>query len=60
MSRGLNDGLDCYLSEEASEALISLLLAGVERDLAFALIEKLMPEQDIYELPKDDGNGPAD
>jgi len=46
------DQLVPYLTETAQNGIEKLKQLGIEdRDLAMTLLEKFLPEEDIYELP---------
>lgn len=48
----------CYLTAKANAALEEMRAAGLDEDVAVALLEQLLPEQEIYELEalsEDDG-----
>lgn len=40
----------CYLSPRAVLAMCVLIDQGLDGDLAFAVLEKLLPEEDMWEL----------
>ena len=47
----LNRKIRCYLTNSADEAIDVLLASGIkDEDLALAVLEKLWPEEAIYEL----------
>lgn len=50
----LNDQLQCYLTEDAQQAIAELCDAGLDQDLALSVLEKLWPEAAIYELPEEE------
>jgi len=46
-----NKKLECYLSADARKARVILEDAGLDRDLALSVLEKLMTEDEMYEVP---------
>jgi 3-hydroxyisobutyrate dehydrogenase-like beta-hydroxyacid dehydrogenase len=47
------------LSQRANEALASMKQAGVDEDVAIALLEQLLPESEMYELEDEVEDGRA-
>jgi hypothetical protein len=45
----------CYLRPQAAVALAALEEAGLDTDLALAVLERLWKEGDIYAIEEDDG-----
>jgi hypothetical protein len=50
----LNEGLLCYLTPRAKAEYEDLLATGIDADLALALLETLIPDGALYELPSDE------
>ena len=50
----MTDSLRGYLSKEGKEALHRLEKAGFDRDLGFSMLESLVPDEKLYDLPGDD------
>ena len=47
----LNRKIRCYLTAQADEAINVLLASGIQdEDLALAVLEKLWPEAEIFDL----------
>lgn len=46
-----NEGLIDYLTPEAKLALNGFLQAGMDQDLAVAVVEHILPEHKIWDLP---------
>lgn len=53
MSRYLCDGIELYLTEEAHSALTMLMERGFDKDLAFEILSRTTPEDELYDIPKD-------
>lgn len=56
-SKCLNEKLIWALSPQAREALKELEDKGMDRDLAITLLESLVSEDKLYDLPKDESDG---
>lgn len=53
-SAALNSKIECYLSPEAIRFLNDVESKGLDRDLAFAVLVQLAPEEYIYTLDETD------
>jgi hypothetical protein len=51
----VNAQLLCYLQPQAQLAMSTLIEAGLDQDLALAVLERLWKEGDIYAIEEDDG-----
>ena len=47
----INKGLDWALSKKAQKLLQELIDAGADFDLAYAILEEELTENDLYDLP---------
>lgn len=47
----LNEKIWCYLTADASKAMKELIGIGLDEDLALAVLERLWPEDAIYDIP---------
>lgn len=58
--RPLHANIECYMTPKARETLEKLTAIGLDQDLAWTILERLCPEEQLYELPsEDDGEGPV-
>lgn len=52
----MNEKILCYLTPQAMKAMYWLIEEyGLDKDLAIAVLEELVPEDQIYELPPQGG-----
>jgi len=46
----LCEGLEWTLSDEAKQALMEMIEGGIDKDLAFAILEENMTEEEMYRV----------
>jgi hypothetical protein len=52
--RPLIANIECYMTDDAKRTLSKLEELGLHPDLAWTILEKLCPEEQLYELPLED------
>lgn len=52
----MNEKILCYLTDDANRVVQMLKEAGFDEDLALAFLERLWPEQAIYDIPGRDAS----
>lgn len=55
MSDNLYKDTEWALTKEASELRDIMLLLGMDKDLVMATLERLLPENVVYDLGEEDG-----
>lgn len=50
--RGLNDNILWALTPEANETVNVMVANGWDRDLAVEFLAKLLPENEVFDLPE--------
>ena len=49
-NKRINKDIEWALSDKARECIDTLVILGLDRDLAISMIEKLVPENEVFNL----------